>query len=394
MNIFLVSPNNFPKEDAGALRDEAFARLFRSMGHRVTVLSRGRSAARGELDGIPYVSHFRPVSSRAQKLLHRLDAVSVFRGTFDAAVREFGKPDLLYAAYDDNRILRFLQRYAKKQGIPLLVDVCEWYSPCEFRLGRLSHVYLLNDLQNRFVLKAPTRIVAISRYLETHFRSRGLSTLRVPVIFDCAAIDGSVSREAGSPVQLIYAGSPGGKDSLRPLLTALLLLTDTERERLRLHIVGISEEQLLANGILCAEERTKLSDTLSVYGRVPHDTVEAMLKRMDFSVLLRPADERYAKAGFPTKVVEAMSHGTAMLCNLSSDLSDYLTDGENAILAGGQDEAAVRDALLRVTSLDDAALCALRNAARATAEQCFDYRGYAAAVAAFAGLSAATEADA
>jgi len=394
MNIFLISPNNFPKEDAGALRDEAFAKLFLSEGHRVTVLARGRGTKVGVHHGIPYRSHFRPTSGIVQKMLHRLDAAAVFRGMFASAIQTHGKPDLLYAAYDDNRILQFLQRYAKKQGIPLLVDVCEWYSPCEFRLKKFSHVYLLNDAQNRFVLKNPTRIVAISRYLEEHFVRRGLSTLRVPVIFDCETIDGSVSREAGSPVQIIYAGSPGGKDSLRPLLAALLSLSDSLRARLHLHIVGISEEQMTANGILGKVERDTLRNALSVYGRVPHDTVEQMLKQMDFSVLLRPAQERYAKAGFPTKVVEAMSHGVAMVCNLSSDLSDYLTDGKNAILASGEDEASVRTALQRLAALDDITLLTLRKNARKTALQCFDYRGYAAAVTAFAGISRETEADA
>lgn len=390
MNIFIISPNNYPAEDAGALRDEAFAKLFRSLGHRVLVLSRGRNAASGDVDGIPYVSHFRPVSGKVQKFFHRLNAPKVFCRMFFETVRRFGKPDCIYATYDDNRILNFLQRYAKKNRIPLLVDVCEWYSPCEFRLGKLSHAYFLNDWQNRYVLKSPTRIVAISRYLEAHFVSRGLSTLRVPVIFDCEAIDGSVCAKEG-PVQLIYAGSPGGKDSLRPLLSALLSLDAAIRAKLHLHIVGINEEQLLSFGLLSADERTRLSDTLSVYGRVPHAEVERMLKQMDFSVLLRPAEERYAKAGFPTKVVEAMSHGVAMLCNPSSDLADYLKDGENAILCSGQDAASVREALLRAAAMDRDVRAKLREAARTTAEQSFDYRIYAEAVSDFAVLCAKRE---
>ena len=322
--------------------------------------------------------------------MHRLDAAKVFQAMFESQVQAFGKPDLIYATYDDNRILRFLQRYAKKNRIPLLVDVCEWYSPCEFRLGKLSHVYLLNDWQNRFVLKKPARIVAISRYLEKHFVSRGLETLRIPDIIDIEAKDGSVACKDG-PAQLIYAGSPGGKDSLRPLLSALFSLDEAARRKLHLHIVGISEDQLQSIGILSAEERAVLSDTLSVYGRIPHAEVERMLKEMDFSVLLRPAQERYAKAGFPTKVVEAMSHGVAMLCNPSSDLADYLKDGENALLCCGQDEDSVRKALLRASAMDRDARMTLRKNARKTAEHCFDYRGYVAAVADFAGLSTESE---
>ena len=95
-------------------------------------------------------------------------------------------------------------------------------------------------------------------------------------------------------------------------------------------------------------------------------------------MLLRPAQERYAKAGFPTKVVEAMAHGVAMLCNLSSDLSEYLVDGENALIAADEGVDAVRAALLRAAALPGEEILRLRRAARDLAERAFDVRCYLA----------------
>lgn len=41
------------------------------------------------------------------------------------------------------------------------------------------------------------------------------------------------------------------------------------------------------------------------HGRVSREEVTQALSNSDFSILLRPSNERYTKAGFPTKSVDA-----------------------------------------------------------------------------------------
>ena len=377
MKLIIITPNSFPAEDAGALRDDAFSQLFQALGYSVYALSRGRQSAAGEYRGTGYESLYRESRSKLHKVWNWLTAAADFRRAFRRYLARFGAPDVIYLGHDDNRIVRFVQRYAARRDIPLLYNACEWYSPCEFRLGKWSRVYLSNDYRNRRLLRPPARVIAISRYLADYFSGRGMAVLRVPVILDMRQIDGCVE-ENGDRVNLVYAGSPGGKDSLRPLLLALLSLPEPARARLRVHIIGLDPAQLAAH---CGLDKTRLaalSDTLTAYGRLPHGEVSRLLKEMDFSVLLRPAQERYAKAGFPTKVVEAMAHGVAMLCNLSSDLSEYLVDGENALIAADEGVDAVRAALLRAAALPGEEILRLRRAARDLAERAFDVRCYLA----------------
>jgi glycosyltransferase involved in cell wall biosynthesis len=85
---------------------------------------------------------------------------------------------------------------------------------------------------------------------------------------------------------------------------------------------------------------------------------------------------RYAKAGFPTKIVESLSCGTPPVCNLSSDLAMYLTHGENAVLADGHAPEQIKIALESAIQTSPEERKKLRRNARETAEKCFDYRQY------------------
>ena len=57
-----------------------------------------------------------------------------------------------------------------------------------------------------------------------------------------------------------------------------------------------------------------------------------LIKDADFVPLLRPQIVRYAQAGFPTKVPESLSLGTPIICNLTSDLGDFIRDESEGII--------------------------------------------------------------
>ena len=158
------------------------------------------------------------------------------------------------------------------------------------------------------------------------------------------------------------------------------LLSEENQEKLELHILGATEDQI--KGLTGLQVLPKC---VKAYGRVPREKVEEVMLQMDFSVLLRPSEERYTKAGFPTKSVEAMSHGVAMICNLSSDLGMYLKDGENAVIVDGYDEKAFAQSLERVLLMNSAEIDVLKKNARQLAEDEFDYRNWVKKVYEFIG---------
>jgi glycosyltransferase involved in cell wall biosynthesis len=259
-------------------------------------------------------------------------------------------------------------RFARNHNITLIHDSVEWYSPCEFKHGKWDISYIVNNRLNTRVVRNPVKVIAISEFLKDHFVSRGIQTKRIPVIMDVKGARYESHRQ-DDVINLIYAGSPANKDYLKEIILAVQQLDDEEKQKLKLNIYGASEEQIINSlGV------TQLDKCVIPHGRVAREVVKAALLESDFSLLLRPQNERYTKAGFPTKSVEAMSHGVAMICNLTSDLGMYLRDGENAIIVNDCSVDAMTEAIRKALKLDRASMDRIKRNARITAEINFDYR--------------------
>ena len=218
---------------------------------------------------------------------------------------------------------------------------------------------------------------ALSRFLQSHFQQKGCKTVRIPSILDVQSIT-VPAYDRAEKFSAVYAGNPGRKDDLAGIIRGFLLLSAEERARVQLTIIGPDASQLIRVCGLREEELQSASDFLKVCGRVPRDEVLRAIQSADCTVLLRNEELRFAKAGFPTKVAESLACGTPVMCNLSTDLADYLREGENAFLIAGHTPQAVAQAARRLISASGDDLARMRKCARATAEAHFDYRLYRA----------------
>ena len=114
--------------------------------------------------------------------------------------------------------------------------------------------------------------------------------------------------------------------------------------------------------------------SLFLHGKVSRNIVLDFMMHTNFTVLLRSPTLRYAKAGFPSKVIESMATGTPVICNITSDLSDFLCDGDNSIIVKGCTASDFKDAISRALQLSYEDLNRLSYNARMTIESRFDYR--------------------
>ena len=151
-------------------------------------------------------------------------------------------------------------------------------------------------------------------------------------------------------VNFTYAGQAGKKDYLHVMLAAMALLSDEERKKFKFHILGCTAQQMIEIGI-SKETLDMLAPCLEIYGRVPREKVLDVLKMTDFTILMRSETQRYAKAGFPTKAVESLSHSTPMIANLTSDLGKYLSEGYNAFVVSDCSALSLAQALRKALSL-------------------------------------------
>ncbi|MCI9553489.1 MAG: glycosyltransferase family 4 protein [Acutalibacter sp.] len=275
-------------------------------------------------------------------------------------------------------LLNYIKKIAKRNDIWVLHDSVEWYSPSEFSNGEKNIWYIKNNRLNEKLIDKSIKVIAISSFLENHFKSKGIDAIRIPVIMDVKNIIPCDYTHVNDVIRIIYAGSPGGKDHLKEMIFAVKRLSEEERKKLNFTIIGISRDQFEKS--YPDLELAEVEGCVSFLGRKKREEVLDLIKRSDFSFLLRPAEERYAKAGFPTKVVESMSNGIPMLCNLTSDLELYLRNNENCILIENCDEDSCVKALRKVINLDNEALYTLKKNARITAEHHFNMYNYIEAV--------------
>ena len=373
--LLIVSYGKYPNGNAGAVRQHTFAKLYQACGFDVVVIGMGDSTdfQLKEYDGVKYISFRKDPNHTVNKVLNWLLYGQRLKKFLRTCGMEF--TDILVIKTYFSGVLAWIKRYSKKRGINLFHDSVEWYSPEEFTLKGLDIAYIKNNRLNTKEIDKSFRVIAISQYLYDHFRSRNINTMKIPVIMDSE----SVSHEkhtSGEKLVVSYAGRIGKKDYIGNVIRGFLLLNEEEKSKIELRLMGADTQQVSQITGICQCELEKNKDMIHCMGRVPRPVVLQTLQETDFTVLIRDSSLRYAKAGFPTKVVESLMSGTPVICNLSSDLGEYLTDGENAVIVQDMSDEAIAEALRRALQIPAAKRQEMQLCARKTAEECFDYRKY------------------
>lgn len=368
--ILLVSTCRYPEGDAGAVRLHSLALLAVECGYEPIVVALGAPTGgrRVAHEGVEYVSLRAASGTLGARVWGRLSFGQRVRPWISTApLSAVLVVDIPFPA------LRLLARECWRRGVPLLHDSVEWYSASEFALGFLSPAYIHREILNQWVVGRRFRVIAISHFLERHFRSKGIRVERIPAILDVASIRFG-QRVSGDVLKFLYSGSPGRKDRLVEFCRAVGELGD-ERERIRIEFLGVTRDDLIGLGV-DRPTLARLEGVLTCHGRVPREEALRQLTRADFTILFRNPADRYARAGFPTKVVESLASGTPVLLNVTSDLGEYLVDRQEAIICADAGVRAIRAGLERALALSPESLARMRTAARTRAVCSFDYRVY------------------
>lgn len=348
MKVLICSLLRVPDGDAGSIRQHKLSVMCQNLGHEVLLVGLGKSNGMQpqEYKGVRFVSLREGGESFKDKAASRIR----YWRRFKKVLNTF-KPDVIIMdSLGVYRTIR-LKQYCEKNRVILIHDSVEWYSPEQFNHGKLSLRYLKKDFQNRVLINKRFRVIAISRYLQRHFESKGCQCVRIPIVIteDDICLDKQLPE---NKVVFTYAGQPGKKDYLQVMLDAFALLPADMLSKVVFNVVGCTKEQMIASGI-SRDLLEKLKTQLVIHGRVSHEEVLRILKETHFTLLMRSPVQRYAKAGFPTKVVESLSRSTPVICNLTSDLAMYLQDGENSLIVDGCDAISLMNVLIEALNMTE-----------------------------------------
>ncbi len=374
MAYLYVIANRLTKDDAAALRIISFCKILKQLGKDVIVISLDEVENK-EIHihkGIKYVSLRSSVNSLTARVFNLLFHKKRLKRCIENLDCEI--EGLFFYIIPINSVI-YLKRIARQRQIKIYHDSVEWYSPQQFSWGILSPQYILQNLLNRYLVDRQVFVFAISKFLFNYFQSRQIHCIRIPVMLDMGETQ---SKKHNNPDKLIllYAGTPGKKDYLKDIVEGFASLDNNELKNIELQLVGVTKKQLIEFCDVPESAIIKCGQSLTAYGRVPRNEVLKYLEKADFTVLLRSPELRYAKAGFPTKIVESLATGTPVMCNITSDLQDYLVDGQNSIIVEACTPEAFKVALQRALALSWVEKQAFCLKARKTAEEYFDYRNF------------------
>lgn len=251
-----------------------------------------------------------------------------------------------------------------KRGIKVFHDLTEWEASVGWSPREIIRKIDIN-LRMRYCMKKMDGVIAISRYLRDYY-SCHTKTILVPPTVDLTNPKFCRDRElvANKPIQLVYAGSigAGNKERLDYIVNAV-----SKAKSLKLMVVGITVEQYVnAYGNLpegCTNVEFK--------GRVSHKEAVGIVCQSDFQMLIRENTLKN-KAGFPTKFVESMSCCTPLITTLSSNISDYLIDGNNGFIV--DEKNSLQSVLEKVSKLSNEEVIEMKKNCRNFIG--FDYRNY------------------
>lgn len=387
--VLILGMYRFPHGDAPSNRILAMAKSIRAAGYLPFVIGNGQivgnepgaPANRGVVDGVPYVS----VRAQRDSFFSRFIRRIFLTWFLVRAARGVGLSNVQCVITTHTTVtlgLILFSKYIWRK--PLIVDCSEWHEISQFKNGFGSPEYLIFKYRFHVLCGMARNVICISKLLTSHFNETAKSTLCLPPQVDVNAFGRHSNVAVCNRIELFYAGTISGKDHLDVALAGLSLLRPDEIARVRLTIAGPSPDQVLALLPKGKQSIEALKKSLCLLGRISRDDVLAELSRVHFTVLLRPVT-RYSTAGFPSKIPESLAAGTPVMVNLTSDLGDYLVDGEDSIIVDDCTPEAFasavrRSLLLSTKDLEEMIISARRRAARS-----FDVGAWADPVGAFIG---------
>lgn len=284
-------------------------------------------------------------------------------------------PDIIIL-YELNSIVveERIRAYCERHNIRLIIEVTEWMEVENRKEIATRGIVWQKDIQKRYIDKRCGNIIAISEFLYEHYRNQGCNVIKLPpLVYDFADKD-QIFRDRDvvklHRVKLVFAGTTDFKDYLEPMLKAIQKINDNEI-KIIFDVVGPSPDAI-ERMLECS---TPTQYGINCYGRLSHENTLSIVRKADFSVLMRE-NKRYAKAGVSTKFVEAMSLAVPSICTAVGGTDVFVSDGVDGFLIKDNSVHEVLDKLVQIVNMDSSKILQMKLNALNTAKHLFSEEQY------------------
>ena len=316
--ILYIGGFELPDRNAAAQRVVGIAKGFRALGHEVVFLN---SLKKYDGVGSKEVEYFGFKCYEYQR-----ERTKDYLLTADTALSmiEKVKPDAIVAYNYPAVALERIRKYCKRNKINCYADATEWYQA----VGENAVYRVIKNLDTAYRMKIVQKkldgVIAISRFLYDYYKD-SVKTVLIPPTVDLEDEKWNTDvPKQEDVVSFVYAGVPIAlKEKLDTIVSAIEMVS--QKHKVILNVVGVTEQQFVElygwNG--------KIPSVVKFWGRIDHLEVIRLVKASDWAIILRE-NNRVVKAGFPTKLVEAITCGTPVIANEFSNIYDFL-DEKNSV---------------------------------------------------------------
>lgn len=339
----------FPNGMAQVSRIRMVGKALVAEGCQFTVWNIGagpcpNSASRGVIDGIHFEYHpgptVRPDSFWRRQWLY---ACGLMQVCFRLFMLRREQTDLcVYLWFDEGRF-RFVYRFLRIIGIPIIQEVNEWWP---WSGKRSNRNWTTKMTQGSLVISRPImkRLKALPSYRSDH------RTLHLPILIDPDHWGAGVSGCDDHPIpahELPYVLWCGNMDCSDQDIDFLLGVTRTvnESEPCRLVLVGKYRDATRTRIHATAASLGLDADLVCLTGFVSDDELNRLMQRAT-ALLLPLWETERSVCRFATKVGHYLASAAPVVSTALGDLSHYLQDGQSAFLVPSGDVEAFSDKIV------------------------------------------------
>lgn len=339
--IIYIGNFAFPSGNAAGKRVYANGKLFKELDYEVIFIGVDRNIdtycnleeTEKEYDGFKFYNYPYPKSNVSWINYNKLFKLLV------EFIEKIGIENLgmiiYYGSPSLSLFINKLIHYCRRNNIRIISDCVDWLtvktSNPFFNLIKWAD----NTYQKAFLNKRVDGVIAISKYLSSYYEKAGVKTVLVPplspVKYDFVY--------GNNPCKIIvYAGLPFRKGEVIRDLSSLkdriditiFLLYEAKKNGANFvfNIYGFTKEEYLHSIPSQVKYVEGLANSIKFHGMKANNEVTEEISKADFTILIRDVN-RDTTAGFPTKVSESISCGTPVITTKTSDLEDYIIEGEN-----------------------------------------------------------------
>ncbi len=337
--VLYVGGFELPDKNAAAHRVLNNAKILRELGYNVVFcgVDREISASAQSAEIISgFESYPVPYPKSTKQWLKQMLNI----GQYSYLINKFSDIKIVICYNLHAAPLAKLIRLCRRNNIKIVADCTEWYEN-KFSFNPVKLIKCIDTFLCMCVFqKKCDGMIAISNYLAEYYKKSVKSIMVLPPLVDLSdeKFAFQTPKTENNVPTFVYSGSPSAsKESLGDVVRCFDNITDLDY---RLIIVGVTAEQFSAIYGFSPQ-----SSKIEFRGRVPHKEALNAVRQSDYAIIIRPRT-RVTMAGFPTKFAEAISVGTAVIANDTSDLRLYLNDIKNGYLVDEKNlEHSLRDIL-------------------------------------------------